>query len=359
MDFGALAVAEMIGGHHPVESGDEAALWIGQEGRDARERLLLLGIEDVEDRADQQRMTGLLPVIAAFERALGIDEDIGDVLDVAHLVDAAPDFEQRIVMRGCGVSGIEEQAMRETCAPAGGQRPVLAFDVMDDGRAGPRQQGRDDKAHALARSRRRERHDVLGAVMAEIAAGKHAEHDARIAMQPGALDLAGACPTRRTISGDVARLARAPQRSADRRRAADETAGAGQHAGLVEDDGGVGVIVIPPAEQRPGTVDRHGAEPEPGQSQFGLVGKHCCRPLRRGPHPRDHDREDDKNLADEQFGGRHVEAPARRTGSAGADSDSVTGSKNGTALMGADGLALVRSGQMLEPEAIRQTAPGG
>jgi hypothetical protein len=37
-------------------------------------------------------------MVAAFERALGIDEDIGDVLDVADLVATAPDLQQGIVM---------------------------------------------------------------------------------------------------------------------------------------------------------------------------------------------------------------------------------------------------------------------
>ena len=45
-----------------------------------------LGVEHVQDRADQQRMAGLLPVVAPLERAFGIDQDVGDVLDVAHLV---------------------------------------------------------------------------------------------------------------------------------------------------------------------------------------------------------------------------------------------------------------------------------
>ena len=70
---------------------------IGQEIGDAGERLVGLGVENMEDRADQERVAGLFPMIAAFERAFGIDQDIGDVLDVAHLGVAAADFEQRIV----------------------------------------------------------------------------------------------------------------------------------------------------------------------------------------------------------------------------------------------------------------------
>jgi hypothetical protein len=46
--------AEMIGRHHPLERGGERPLRIGKEGRDAREGLLLLGVEDMENRADEQ-----------------------------------------------------------------------------------------------------------------------------------------------------------------------------------------------------------------------------------------------------------------------------------------------------------------
>ncbi len=45
--------------------------------------LSVLGIEDVQDRAHKQRVAGLLPMVPAFERALGIDQHVGDVLHVA------------------------------------------------------------------------------------------------------------------------------------------------------------------------------------------------------------------------------------------------------------------------------------
>jgi hypothetical protein len=144
------------------------SLRIGEEGGDAGERLLLLGIEDMEDGADQQRMAGLFPMVAAFERALGIDQDVGDVLDVAHLVGAAPDLEQGIVMGRGQIGRVEQQAVREARAPSGGQRPVLALDVMDDRRAGPGEQRRHDQTHALARPGRRKGHDMFGPIMAQI-----------------------------------------------------------------------------------------------------------------------------------------------------------------------------------------------
>ena len=42
-------------------------------------------------------MTGLLPMVPLVERAFGVDQDVGDVLDVANLPLPAPDLEQRIV----------------------------------------------------------------------------------------------------------------------------------------------------------------------------------------------------------------------------------------------------------------------
>ena len=45
---------------------------------------------------------------------------------------------------------VEQQAVGESRAPAGGELPVLALDVVDDGRARPAQKGRHDEPHAFA-----------------------------------------------------------------------------------------------------------------------------------------------------------------------------------------------------------------
>src|SRR3546814_4936773 len=90
---------------------------------------------------------------------------IGDILNVANLVRAAPNLQQRIISGRSDVGRIEKQRVREARAPAGGELPVLALDVMDDRRSGPAQQGRNDQPNALAAARRREGHDMFGAVM--------------------------------------------------------------------------------------------------------------------------------------------------------------------------------------------------
>src|SRR3546814_21058366 len=45
--------AEMIGRYHPAQRRGERALRIGQEGRDARERLFLFGIERSEEHTSE------------------------------------------------------------------------------------------------------------------------------------------------------------------------------------------------------------------------------------------------------------------------------------------------------------------
>ena len=89
--------AEMLRRHHRLERRLDRPLGIGEKIGDAGERLVGLGVKHMQDRADEQRVAGLLPVIAALQRAFGIDENIGDILHVAHFGWPAPNFEQRII----------------------------------------------------------------------------------------------------------------------------------------------------------------------------------------------------------------------------------------------------------------------
>src|SRR3546814_16034301 len=73
-------------GHHHLERAVEGARRIRQEVGDAAQRLVALGIEDMQNRTDQQCVTGLFPMAALLDRAFGVEQDIGGVLDVAHLV---------------------------------------------------------------------------------------------------------------------------------------------------------------------------------------------------------------------------------------------------------------------------------
>ena len=90
-------LAKMRRRHHCLQRRLDRPLRVGQEGGHAGQGLVGLRIEDVEDGADQEGMAGLLPMVPLVERALGVDENVGDVLDVANLPFPAPDLEQRVV----------------------------------------------------------------------------------------------------------------------------------------------------------------------------------------------------------------------------------------------------------------------
>src|SRR3546814_7964287 len=97
------------------------------------------------DGADEKRMTGLFPVRPSFERPFGVDENVRDILNVANLVHAPPDLQQRVIFGGSGVGRIEQQDVAEARAPARGKLPVLALYIVNDGRAGPAQQRGEDR----------------------------------------------------------------------------------------------------------------------------------------------------------------------------------------------------------------------
>src|ERR1019366_6688978 len=107
-------------------------LRVGKKIRHAGQGLVRLGIEDMQDRSDQERMAGFLPMVPAFQRTLGIDQNVGDVLHIAHLGVAAPDLEQRIASRGFRIRRVEQKYPAEPAAPARREGPVLALDVVDN-----------------------------------------------------------------------------------------------------------------------------------------------------------------------------------------------------------------------------------
>ncbi|KAG1319287.1 hypothetical protein G6F63_014812 [Rhizopus arrhizus] len=122
----------------------------------------------MQDGPDQQRVRSLLPMVAPLQRAFGIDQNVRDVLHVAHFMRAASHLQQRVVGRRLRIRGVEQQAMREARAPAGGDLPVLALDVVDDGGRGPGKQCRHHQANAFAAARGRKGQDVFWAFMAQV-----------------------------------------------------------------------------------------------------------------------------------------------------------------------------------------------
>src|SRR5690606_21262031 len=123
-----------------------------------------------------------------------------------------------------------------------------------------------------------EGHDMFGAGMTKIASLELPEKNAAIAPQSGGVDLALSCPARRAVSGDGALLPCAPERPEDGGAAAHEAADGSEATRLLEDVRRVGVEVIPPWEQVPGTIDRLATNRQPRGAEFGLIAKHRCRP---------------------------------------------------------------------------------
>jgi hypothetical protein len=140
-------------------------------------------------------------------------------------------------------------------AKAGGQLPVLALDVVDDGRARPGQQRGHDQADALAGSGRREAQHMLRPVMAQIVAVVAAEHHAIGTEQPGRLHLLRLGPARRAVGLDVLGFARPPDRHADGDGDGDEAARRRDEGALDEDRRRIGVVEIPPPEEGGRIVD--------------------------------------------------------------------------------------------------------
>ncbi len=94
-----------------------------------------LRVQNMENGADEQGVAGLFPMIAPLERAFGINQDVGDILHIAHLAVATPHFKQRVISERGRIGGIEQQHATEACTPSRGQLPVLTLDVMDDATA--------------------------------------------------------------------------------------------------------------------------------------------------------------------------------------------------------------------------------
>src|ERR1700722_9094110 len=228
-------------------------------------------------------MARLLPVVATLQRALRVDEDISDVLDVADFPLAPADLEQRIVGGAGGVGRIEQQNAAEPRPPAGGKRPVFALDVVDDRGARPSQQRGHDETDPLAGSGRRETQDMLRTVVAQIVVSPSAEQDAVIAEQARLTNFARLGPARGAISRDALDLPSAPNGHSDRDHDGGDPAGGGDVGALDEDVARIRVIGEPPPKEGRRLIDWPADELEPWKSELGLEGQTPGDPFRCSP----------------------------------------------------------------------------
>ena len=177
--------------------------------RDAGEGLILFRVKHMQDRADQQRMAGLLPVIALLQGSFGVDEHVRNVLDIAHLPFPAPDLQKWIIGGRPPVGRIKQQHPAMHRAETRGQIPVFALYVVYDATARPGQKGRNDETDALARTGRCKTKHMLRSIMTQVMAPESAEHDAVRSHKLRGQDFRRRSPTRRAVSrGRLASRAR-------------------------------------------------------------------------------------------------------------------------------------------------------
>ena len=251
-------------------------------------------------------------MVALLERAFGVDQHVRDVLDVADFLIAATHLEQRIVGGRARIGRIEVEAVREKLPPPGGDREVLALDVMDDGGPGPGQQRRNNEADALARAGRRECHDVLRPVVAQVVLVGATKKDAGCVQQARTLQVTRARPAGRTVGGDELGLPGSPDRADDGGERSGDAA-RGRHEGAaLEDVRRIGIELEPPQEELPGLVERHAVQHGPGAAELGLVAKRRRRPLRRQHQGERHDAEHDGDLTEKNLGRAHPTASRLR-----------------------------------------------
>ena len=172
---------------------------------------------------------------------------------------------------------------------AGGELPVLAFNIVDDRRARPGQERGNDEAHAFARSCRGKAQDMLRAVMPQIVTAELAEHDAIRAEESSRLHFVGLRPAGRAVCLDIAGFAGAQHGHEDRDGDGDETAGGGDNRAFIEDRRRIGVVEIPPPEESRRMVDRPAGQLEPRITKLRLEAEPPCCPLCCSPNRHQND----------------------------------------------------------------------
>src|SRR6516165_5151797 len=124
------AYAEVSRRQHRIQCRLDRTRWVRQKIRNAGERLVGFRVEDMQNCPNQQRVTGLLPVIAALQRPFGINENVRYVLRVAYLGIALSDLEERIISGALGIGRIEQKHRPELGTPTRRELEILAFDVV-------------------------------------------------------------------------------------------------------------------------------------------------------------------------------------------------------------------------------------
>ena len=291
--------------HHGAQRRLDRAARVGEKICDAGERLVRLGVKHMQDRADEERVARLLPVVPPFQRALGIDQDVSDVLNISDFPFALANFQERIVGGARRVGRVEQQHATKPRAPAGGQGPVLSLDVVNDGAFRPGEQRRNNEADAFARPGGGEAKHMLGSVVAKIFVTPPAEHHAVVAKEARLPHLRRFRPVGGAIGGDFLHFARTPHGHSDRDDNGCDPARGRDVGAFDEDRSRIGVVGEPPPKEGWRVVDRPAEDVEPGVSQLGLECQAPGDPLRRRPEEGEHNGANGEDLAPEDLGRIH------------------------------------------------------
>ena len=124
--------------------------------------------------------------------------------------------------------------------------------------------------------------------------------------QSGSMDFLVLGPSRRTVGGDVARLARPDDRHEKSGGDSEQRPGRGDERALGENTGRIGVIGKPPPEEGRRIIDRPSRNIEPWIAELGLKAKAEGHPLCRSPDHHQDNGEYDNDLAPEYSATTHT-----------------------------------------------------
>lgn len=238
--------------------------------------------------------------------ALGINENVRDVLNITDFPFSLPHFQKRIVSCRMHIGWIEQKGSAMTGPEACGQIPVLALDVMDNTASRPGQQRRHNEAHAFAGSGWRKAQHMLRAVMTKIILAVPPQNDAIGAEQSGGMDFLILGPLRRTVGGDIAGFPCPDDRHEEGGGYGKNCPGRGDERAFGKDARRIGVIGKPPPEEGRWIIERPSGNFEPGIAELGLEAEPESHPLRCSPDHHHDDGEHDNDLAPEYSASTHT-----------------------------------------------------
>ena len=145
--------------------------------------------------------------------------------------------------------------------------------------------------------------------MTQIALLPTPQEHAFIRKQSGAFQIGCAGPSRRAVSGDMALVATAQDRTNDRRQKAERRTGDRDQPATCEHFRRIGFIGVPPLEQPPRFIDWCFACDEPGRAKRCLMAKRVSGHLCGEPDRSDDQREHHHDLANEYLCAGHGVPP--------------------------------------------------